>query len=395
MSTGVESLQNTICTNTDKINFVSLAEETILAILIYLNQFDIMNIRLLNKKLNRIGSIKLFSSIYVYLPEFTTLEQGLSKSKTIYWSFFIDYTSITGYNNFKKLIDTKQLSLVRNVVLWINNPNEYSDYCYNYLIQNCPWVDVGVDSYNHKMFKQQFARLDKISLLSLHSEYLFHINIEENFSIRELYIIGKRRESRDPFSLIPKLKGLTLLYIDDNGDKDMIDDFNKWNISGLKLKTLGLHVSKVALKELDKVFVLDEIVSFELHFVDNVKPYKDLKWLCSQMKKLRIIHITGHKLSFEKVMHELSGHRLYQICLEKYGPVRKKITADKIEQLLSGHDSVTRFEIRIDCLPFTVLDCRNIYIDRPPETNKFKTKDLNYKHKTFPNTKIVIAHMNV
>ncbi|RLV90091.1 hypothetical protein JA1_004823 [Spathaspora sp. JA1] len=354
-----------------------------------------MNIRLLNKKLNQIGSIKLFSSIYVYLPEFATVEYGLSKTKTRYWSFNIKYTSVSGYNNFKKLLDLKKLNLVKNVILRIDNPNEYSDYCYTSLVQNCPWVNVGVDSYSPEILEKQFARLDKISLLRIHNCCSLIDDIKDNFSIRELYlyITDSRKNSSDPFALIPKLKGLTLLYVADNWEKDILGHFNRWKISGLKLKTLGLCVPELSLQRMNEVFELDEIVSFELHFYNDVSPYEGLEWLCSKMKKLRIIYISWPKVSFEKVMQQLSIHRLYHIRLENLEGKEKEITTFEIEQLLRGHDSVIRLRLDIGPISKGGLEYRDIFVRSSPETIKtFKTLDWNYNKEKFPKTEISITH---
>ncbi|RLV90084.1 hypothetical protein JA1_004807 [Spathaspora sp. JA1] len=376
-----------------KLNLGSLPPETILEIFSYLNKFDVMNIRRLNKKLNQIGSIKLFSSIYVYLPEFASAEYGISRRKTIYRSFFIKYTSVSGCNNFKKLLDLKKMNLVKNVILKIENPSEYSDYCYNYLIQNCTWINVGVDGYSLNMFEKQFARLDKISQLCVRSDFLFTDDIKDNYSIKELYITGSALNMSDPIALIPKLKGLTLLYVDDDWEKDILGHFNRWKISGLKLKALALRVTELSLERMNEVFVLDEIVSFELHFYNNLSPYEGLEWLCSRMKKLRRIHISWPEVSFEKVMQQLSVHRLYHIRIDNHGGRDKKITASEIKQLLRGHDSVVRFRIGIGPTVCVGLADREIMIRA--SYGGFKTLNYNYKKKKFPKTQIEVVHRYV
>ncbi|RLV90098.1 hypothetical protein JA1_004822 [Spathaspora sp. JA1] len=345
-----------LSTNRRELNFLSLPEEIIFEILTYLNQFDAMNIRLLNRNLNQIGSIKLFRSIFVYLPELTAVTVGLFKSKIRYGPFFINYTSVSGHNNFKKVLNMKQLSLVKNVVLYIHNPNKDSYYCYSSLIQRCPWITVDVDSSCNNMFKNQISRLDKISQLRIRDDFLFTNDINDNYSIRELYISGSRKKRADPIVLIPKLKGLILLYIDNPLENDLLGHFKECKISGLKLKKLGLRVPVLALKKLNEVFVLDDIVTFELHFYGKSKPYVGLRRLCSQMNKLGSIHISWCNVSFEKVMQQLLGLRLYQIKLESHGQQEKEITGPEIEQLLRGHDSLISFGISIGPISYGRLE---------------------------------------
>ncbi|RLV93539.1 hypothetical protein JA1_002269 [Spathaspora sp. JA1] len=370
-------------------NLLSVPEEIILRIVGYLNQFDVINIRCLNKKLGRIGAIKLFNSIYVYLPELTTVEEGLAKSKSTYWSFRIKYTYVNGRNSFEKIFDLEQLRLVRNVVLSIKNPNENSDACYSYLVQNCPWITVDVCSTHPDMFYKQFSRLDKISQLRVQNDFLFNYDINDNCSIKELYITDSLLKLSDSFALIPKLKGLTLLYISDSFVKDILEHFNRWNISGLKLKTLALRIPELSLERLEEVFVLDEIVSFELQFYNKIEPYDGLKWLCSQMKKLRCIHISWYNMSFQKVMDQFLGLQLLQIKLENYGGEEKEISGPEIEQLLSGHDSVIRFGISMGFISAGVVHNGSMLRGTPKSAQTFRNLASNFNIQKYPKIQIV------
>ncbi|RLV90096.1 hypothetical protein JA1_004824 [Spathaspora sp. JA1] len=165
-----------LSTNLGIINFVSLPDEILLKIFGYLNQFDVMNIRLLSKKLNRVGSLKLFKSLYVYFPEFNT---KAPTATGLYWSFSIKYTAVNGYKDFKKVLDMEQLSLVENVVLCTETPTKQSKHCYSHLTKNMN---------NIIMFEKQFSRLHKIKQLGING-FLFTNGIKDSYSTRELQIV--------------------------------------------------------------------------------------------------------------------------------------------------------------------------------------------------------------
>ncbi|RLV90100.1 hypothetical protein JA1_004821 [Spathaspora sp. JA1] len=280
--------------------------------------------------------------------------------------------------------------LVKHIVLYIENPNAYSQYCYSQSVQKFFVARVDVDSSNRAMFEKQFARIHKITQLRVQNDFSFKYDFLFCSSLKELYITNSKNCVTDTYRLIGTLKEtLTLLYIDDNGVKDIIDHFNKWKISGLKLKKLALRVPELSLERMNEVFVLDEIVSFELHFYNDVSPYKSLKRLCSSMKKLRSINISWCNFSFEKVMQQLLGLRLYKIRLENYGREEREITAPEVESLLQGHDLVTLFGISNGIISTGEILHSERSLGSPELTPAVQNFYENFNKKKFPKIQIV------
>ncbi|EGW35523.1 uncharacterized protein SPAPADRAFT_48510 [Spathaspora passalidarum NRRL Y-27907] len=328
----------------DPTTLLSLPEELLLAIFVHLNQIDACQIRLVNKKLYKLGTIKLFNSIFVYNPEELAIASynQVSKARYNYLAFSTRYTIINGFNDFVRVRGTKELSLVRNVVICIRSPNDHSNDCYNYLVEKCPWIKVDVASWSSDLFDKQFTRLDNITQLRVCKTFRFKTDITDNYSIKQLFISGSKRGVSDPVALIPHLKALTWLYINDAKEQDILQVFRSKKISKLKLSMLGLHVPQVPLKKLGDVFTLNEIFSLELHFYNNVTPYDDLKWLASQMTKLRDIHINWKDLSFERIIASFAGHTLHQIRLYSRGN-EQEITEEQIARLLTGRERTVTY----------------------------------------------------
>ncbi|EGW34365.1 uncharacterized protein SPAPADRAFT_49409 [Spathaspora passalidarum NRRL Y-27907] len=319
------------------ITFLSISESIILSIFSYINQIDTINIRLVNKELYRLGSIKLFNSIFVYLPEDNSITVvGISKSKNVYLPFQTQYTIVNGFNDFNKVLGKSQLSLVKNVLLRIKNPNSHSDYVYTYLTEKCPWITVDVEMFDSTMFQKQFARLDKISQLRVHNKFQFSTNISDNFTIKQLHIKGSEKIDSDPLRLIPHLKALNTLCICSNV-KNVLSQFKHRKISKLKIKHLGFHVPQLPIRKMGDVFILSDITSLELIFDNNITPYSDLHWLSLNATNLRSIGITWSNASFRKIMEMFWGHKLYQIKLHTTSEEKKNFTAQEIKTIIEGH----------------------------------------------------------
>ncbi|RLV95532.1 hypothetical protein JA1_001061 [Spathaspora sp. JA1] len=322
----------------------SLPDEILALIFSNINQYDAINIGLLNKKLNQLVSVKLFKSLYVllYMTELETPFE-MKKSKFAYSPLMIKYTVVNGYDNLNLVIKSPQFQLVKNVFLKFYYPRYYSCNSYSYLTENCPWITIGVQSYRKDMTEKQFSSIDRISELHV-SEWGYFPEIEYNVSIKRLNILGFTRSSSDPLALIPKLKSLTALCIHDDVETNIFDHFKEKNISGLKLKQLSLRVPQLSIREMDQMFELTEIELLDLYFYIPVEAYDDLKWLCTKMTKLGNISVGWSNVSFERVMNSLVGHRFYEIELKRYDRQEEFIEIEVLP-LLIGHTSVIRFGI--------------------------------------------------
>ncbi|RLV95504.1 hypothetical protein JA1_001062 [Spathaspora sp. JA1] len=319
-----------------KSTFNSLPEEILIQIFFNISQYDAINIRLLNKKLNKLASVRLFNSLYVYLNKTKVISPFPRKAKIRYWPLMVEYTVVDSYDSFN--------TLVRNVVFSVHSSRQYSDYCYSYLTKNCPWITIDVQSYRKDMIEHQLSRIDSISQLRVRNRFYFNPANIYNVSIKRFYIVGSRSIAWEPLDLIPKLKSLTALCIRDSKETDIIDHLMEKNISGLKLKQLALRVPQLSIREMDLVFDLNEIESLELIFYNTVDAYDDLKWLCTKMPKLGNISVGWSNVSFERVMNSLLGHKFYEISLKRYGR-EQAYNQSEVLQLVQGHASVIRFGI--------------------------------------------------
>ncbi|RLV95503.1 hypothetical protein JA1_001063 [Spathaspora sp. JA1] len=320
----------------------SLPAEVLALIFSNINQYDAMNIRLLNKNLNKLASVRLFNSIY--LISFRTRLKSPFKIKNSKSALMIKYTVVHGYDNFRQVLAMPQLQLVKNVVFVCMRPSDCENYCYTYLHENCPWITVDVNSYNTTMVEKQFSRINRISKLHLHNQVYFDLDIENNVSIKRLNILGSRHRDSDPLAVIPKLKSLTALFICETAEINILGHFKMKGIWRLKLKQLELRVPQLSIREMDQVFELNEIGSLELYFYRTSDAYDDLIWLFTKMPKLRNISVGWIDVSFERVMHSLSGHKFYEMEIKRYGP-QQNFTELEVVNLIQSHASLTRFSI--------------------------------------------------
>ncbi|EGW31803.1 uncharacterized protein SPAPADRAFT_62396 [Spathaspora passalidarum NRRL Y-27907] len=224
------------------------------------------------------------------------------------------------------------------------------------------------------MLQQQLARLDVINQLQLYNDLRFSYSMEDNYSIERLYIEGVERLYSDPLAIIPHLKALTTLCIFDVTTINILKVFRRRNITNLKLKRLSLQVCKIPIRELGEIFDLREIVYFELVFFKNVRPYSDLKWLASNMPKLRDIKIVWWNASFEKIMEQLAGHRIVNVRLHSLQPKKEgdiQRCESTMPNLIKGHErSLTHFSLYSGMEEITgIWDRHKWYTRKDPSDN--------------------------
>ncbi|EGW33439.1 uncharacterized protein SPAPADRAFT_50318 [Spathaspora passalidarum NRRL Y-27907] len=326
--------------DTIKTDILRLPEEVILEIFGHVNQIDATNIRLVNRQLYKLGTMKLFNSILVAFPEDTGLniKGKCHVAAKLYSEYLINYTVINGFQKIARVLGMAELSMVKNILLYTAKVNNYSDHCYYYLVNKCPWITVNVISHSPVMFGKQFMRLDKISMLRVSNAYQFISDIPDNFSIKKLYLIGTQRVGSDSLALIPHLKALKFLYMEDNRELNIFNQLKQRNIANLKLKHLALRFPSFVIRQMEECFVMSEIVTFELQFFNQGTPYDDLNWLSTRMTKLRNIEITLWKMSFTMVMKQFQGHILHRIKLHSYA-TDKEVPSSQVATMLKGRES--------------------------------------------------------
>ncbi|RLV94287.1 hypothetical protein JA1_001883 [Spathaspora sp. JA1] len=362
----------------------SLPEETLLKIFSYVNQIDATNIRLVNKKLYRIGTIKLFGSIFLDRPELKEAEikKKVTKSKYNYSAFQTSYTVINGYDKFQSIWGMKEMKLVNNVLIYSSYKNKTFDDCYSFLIKKCSWITVDVDSYSSDIFYEQFYRINKISYLRIQDSFKFSANIKDNFSIKELHIHVCKNQLSNPLLLIPQMKCLTFLHVIDTANQNVLGEFQKLKITNLKVKKLGFEVLQLSIKEIGEVFQLNEIISLKLHFFNKITPYEDLKYL-DCMDNLRSIEIIWDEASFENIMEQFIGRTFHSVQLHSYGNKVEDIADSRIVKLLHGFEqSIMYFSLCTGNIGSTGMSSR--YIQYNGDSPFAKRKDAKALKECFP-----------
>ncbi|EGW30770.1 uncharacterized protein SPAPADRAFT_68010 [Spathaspora passalidarum NRRL Y-27907] len=280
----------------------------------HLNQFDILQVILINKQFYELGIRELYKCLLV--------DNGTDRyiiSQHMRTSFTTKYTIIDGIQLFKKKVfKRKRMKFVQLVIF---RRDTCLDAIYQDMIRKYPWVEIRImdpDFMSDKgpFYTNQKLKLQAKTLTRLKIEPNLFIKVEDdNYSIIE-YVINTT-PTPVLLSSIPKLKRLETLCILDPQSNHLITDLQSSQLSDICLKTLILKVSSIQLSSLGEIFNLTTITKLKLEFTKNVAaPYEELKTLTSNLPRLNSISINWRFTNAVIIMDYLVGKNIRHISVK-------------------------------------------------------------------------------
>ncbi|RLV91291.1 hypothetical protein JA1_003965 [Spathaspora sp. JA1] len=271
-------------------SILCLPDEIIYEVLGYLNQSNVLLVRLLNFRFYIVATKRLFNSVYVNNGDPLVISSDISTP------FYLKYTVINGWDKFIKLLNMKEFALVNDIVL-------FTDYGISpYLINSLPRLYIE-NEYRKSMIQHEFYI----------SKWLTITIMEYNYTIEKLTITG------DETKVLPFLKRLKSLRIL-NGTSNMFN-FNHQQLITIQDLALEFREQPNRITDIKSIFNLEAISSLELKFnlLHSTPSVYDLTILASQLTSIKQFAIISPNIRFDKIIHQIKPNSLQSFYLKILG----------------------------------------------------------------------------
>ncbi|EGW35699.1 uncharacterized protein SPAPADRAFT_64786 [Spathaspora passalidarum NRRL Y-27907] len=295
---------------------LTLPDEIIYEILGYLNQINILSVRLINLRFYIVATEKLFNFVYVNNGDPVVIGPDVNSP------FYLKYTVVNGWNKFITLLNMKELQFVNTIVI-------YTDYGitldFKKVIRSSPRISIEFE------YKKSIIVHQELSFSSW-----FRIAMTEfNYSIKKLTINGGETKLLPFFT---RLKSLRII----NGTSTMFDSLKQQ----ITIRDLSLEFLQQPIRLIDirNIFNLAEIVSLELKFGLYHPPPSvvELAILASQLKSVKQLAIISPNIRFDKVVHQLKPNSITSFYLKILGNYYETPSSGLVEILKYQQQSVMK-----------------------------------------------------
>ncbi|EGW35716.1 uncharacterized protein SPAPADRAFT_64803 [Spathaspora passalidarum NRRL Y-27907] len=289
---------------------LSFPDEILNIIFYHLNQATTMQAMLVNKKFYQIGKVKLYRCIYVLGSQWPPLAID-AKADT---SFHREFTIINTWEQLEVLYLSSRMNLVR-YILCRGEQLEFKQA----ITENWPWIRVELE----QCFDGEEESIDALKT-DFTKEVIMsnYLPLEQdNYTAKSMIIENEWSVSTNILDIVPHMKGLERIEIVGRSENSL-KNLKLTSKTPLHIKWLCvslLEVDYIDYSELQRLFDLSEITSFEIHlaYLDEASEHENelqrLMKKCTNLKNLSFE--TTAMLFFPNIMSTLQKHSLEKLYI--------------------------------------------------------------------------------
>ncbi|RLV91964.1 hypothetical protein JA1_003500 [Spathaspora sp. JA1] len=253
----------------------------------HLNQIHKCRICTVNRRLYKLGKIKLYHSIYVN----TSYRYQIQNSPIIYTNFNIKFTIVNIQDSLEWLHRNSNINFIKNMVFGEDRP---MFYCVRSLY---PWIDATIEHLSDK-YK------------TYHTPQNFHSILSKGYAIPVLHKSQK----------LPWVNKLTV-YVEHVKYLDLLKIASFFRLKNLKTKvSLSKKSSKFLLSKIKEIFNLKILTTFQLHLYfksahpDHIET--EVMVLLSKLPNLKHLSLISQNIGFNRVIKVLKPNSLHSLYLK-------------------------------------------------------------------------------